>query len=116
MSLSILLGLVLGSWASGILGWFLVVTRRYRRVRNLFVIGLGYAVIGTSSLGALLLLLRTLEGLGINLHSSQRDAGVLAYAIGYGFILFVAGRSEINWRSSVGLEGEALKSLRKKND
>lgn len=116
MLLAISLGLVLGSWAGGVLGWFLVFTRQYRRVRNRLAIGLGYLVIGVSSVGTLLLLLRTLERMGVGLHSSQRDAAVFAYAIGYGGILLLAGRSEIKWRRSVGLDDSKLMSLREKKN
>jgi hypothetical protein len=114
MLVTISLGLVLGSWASGLCGWILWSTRSYRRVRNMLVIYLAQLLVIASAVGSLLLLLTTLEGMGIG-RTPRRDAAVLAYAASLVCGAFLAGRAEISWRRSVGLDKSLISGQQNKN-
>ena len=102
MVVAISLGVGLGSLASGVLGLFLVLTRQHRRFRNLLIIGLGYIVFLVSSIGSLLLLLGTLERMGIS-RAIQGDAGLWMYSLSFACGVFISGMAEIKWRKSIGL-------------
>ena len=71
-----LLGLVLGSWASGVFGWFLWWSRSRRKARNRLVVHVGRLVIASSVLGTVILLLDVLERMGI-----ARVAALTAYTL-----------------------------------
>ena len=107
-AIAISLGLILGSWASGVWFWFLWWTRSYRKVRNRFVIRLGYVVVPLSSLGPLFVFLRSLERMNIGRGTPQEDAGLWAYTISLGAVAALTGRSELKWRKSVGLSNKKL--------
>ena len=104
----ILFGAGLGALLSGLLGSYLVVTRSYRRVRNPLAIGFGYIFFIGSSMASLLLLIRALEALGVQRHSPQGDAALFSYIVGLACGVFLAGRGEVRWRKSVGLDGKNL--------
>ena|SRR6266404_1696905 len=115
MALTLILsfGAGLGGLVPGLLAWYLVGTRQYRRTGNLLIIGLGYFLLLATSVGSLLLLISGLEGLGVGRHS-QRDAAVYAYTASLACGVFLAGRSEIRWRRSVGLHDKTLPPTRRK--
>ncbi len=104
----ILSGAGLGGLVSGLMAWYLVVTRSYRRVRNPLAIGFGYFFFMGSSVGSLLLMIKGLEWLAVAPHSSQRDATVYAYTVGLACGVFMAVRGEARWRKSVGLDDKSL--------
>lgn len=108
MLVAISLGLIFGSCASGVLSLLLVVTRRYRLVRNPFVLGLCYIVWPALTLGSLLLLGRTLELIDVGGPSSQHDAALFACAISFACGVLIAVRDEIRWRKSIGLKERKL--------
>ncbi len=110
----ILLGLVLGSWASGVWGWFFWFTRPYRKARNLLVIGFGYIVIGVSSVGSLLLL-GVLERINI-CRGPQGYAALYAWTVSFTCVGVLAMRSEIKWRRSVGFGDKKVIPLRDKEN
>lgn len=97
------LGLMLGSWASGVGGGFLSSTRPYRKARNPLVIGLGYIVIGLSSGGTLLLFLTVLARMHIPSGTPQEKAGLWAYTISFATVGILAIQSEMRWQKSIGL-------------
>jgi hypothetical protein len=105
---AISLGFVIGSWASGVTGLLLVLTRRYRLVRNPFVLSLCYIVWPALTLGSLLLLGTTLELIGVGVPSSQHDAALFACAISFLCGVLIAVRGEIRWRKSIGLHEKKL--------
>src|SRR5207253_4858851 len=90
----ILFGAGLGGLVSGLMAWYLVVTRSYRRVRNPLAIGFGYILFVGSSVGSLLLMIKGLEWLDIDPHSSQRSATLYSYIVGLLCGVFVFARSE----------------------
>jgi hypothetical protein len=96
-------GLLFGSIWAGAVGEYLLLTRSYRQNRNLVVIGLGYLLVGTVSIGSLSLLLLFCGTMGIVRHSLPDNAAVCAYAISSACVLLFAGRAELPWRRSVGL-------------
>jgi hypothetical protein len=98
---AISLGLIFGSWASCGFVLLLFLTRRYRKVRNRFVLGLAYIVFPASTVGSVLLLLTTLELIGVG--SPQHDAAMFACAISFACGVSIGVRGEIRWRKSVGL-------------
>jgi hypothetical protein len=100
MSAVILLGLVLGSWASGVWGWFFWFTRPYRKARSLFAFAATYFVIAVSSLGSLWLLLGTLERIGVG-RAPQGYAALYAWTIGFIGVAILAMRAEMKWRKSI---------------
>ena len=104
----ILFGAGIGALLSGLFGSYLVVTRSYRRVRNPLAIGFGYILFIWSSVASLLLLIRVLEGLGVQRHSSERDAALYSYTVALACGVFLAGRGEVRWRKSVGLDDKSL--------
>lgn len=108
MLVAISLGLIFGSWASGVFVLLLVLTRRYRRVRNPFVLGLCYILFSASTLGSILLLLTTLELIEVGGSSSQHDAALFACAISFVCGIFIGVRVEIRWRKSIGLQERKL--------
>ena len=105
---AISLGLIFGSWASGVMGLLLVITRRYRLVRNPFVLGLCYIVWPALTLGSIFLLGTTLDLIGVGRLSSQQDAAGLACAISFACGVFIGLRVEIRWRKSIGLKERKL--------
>jgi len=104
----ILLGLGLGGLASGLMAWYLVATRPYRRARNPLAIGFGYIVFAGLSVGALLLLIKGAEGLGVDRRASQRDLALYSYAASLACGGLIAVRGEAKWRRSVGLDDKSL--------
>jgi hypothetical protein len=108
---AILLGLVLGSLAAGVLALFLGFTRAARRVRNPFVICLGYTVVGISAIGSVLALLTICDRLGIDRHGPQHYNALYAYTVSYACEVFVFVRREARWRQSVGLDDKSLMSM-----
>jgi hypothetical protein len=102
-SIGISLGLIIGTWASGVWFGFFWLTRSYRRVRNRLVIGLGYLVLGLSTLGPLLVFLRSLERMNIRHDTIQAHAATGAYTIGFASMAALTFWSEVRWRKSVGL-------------
>jgi hypothetical protein len=96
-------GLLLGSAWAGAVGWYLSLTRSYREVRNLFVIGLGYLLIGTVSIGSMLLLFSFCDIMGLARESFSYNAAVYAYTISCTCVMVFALRAEFRWRKSVGL-------------
>ena len=107
-SIAISLGLILGSWASGIWLWFFWFTRSYRKVRNKFAIGLGYVLIAASSLGPIFVFRRSLERMNIGRGTPQDDAAMCAYTIGFASVAALTFWSELKWRKSVGLSNKKL--------
>lgn len=103
MLLVVSLGLMLGTWAVGSYGWFLWLTRSYRRQRNVLVIGLGYIVVGISFLGSLFVLLNVLERMGVGHGTPEDSAAMWAFTLVSGLLFIVVVRSELQWRRSVGL-------------
>jgi hypothetical protein len=101
------LGLVLGSWASGMSGWFLWFTRPYRKARNLLVIGLGYIVVGGSAIGSLWLLREASERMGFG-RDAQGYAARYAWTVSFTCGSLLVLRSEIKWRRSVGLSDKKV--------
>lgn len=100
MTAAILLGVVLGSWASGVWGWFFWFTRPYRKARNLFAFAVTYFVIALSSFGSLWLLLGTLERIGIG-RTRQAYAALYGWMMGPIGVAILAMRSEMKWRRSI---------------
>lgn len=94
------LGVVLGVLAGSALALFLVLSRSLRKARNLLIFGLGYVMVAGGSLGSLKLLLLASDRARGNRDDFQHHAAIFAYAISYGFIVFLAGRQEINWRKT----------------
>jgi hypothetical protein len=107
-SIAISLGLILGSWGSGVSFWFLWSTRSYRRVRNRFVIGVGYVVVPLSSLAPLFVFRRGLERMNIGRRTPQDDVALCAYTIGFVSVAALTLWSELKWRKSVGLSNKKL--------
>ncbi len=107
--IAVSLGVMLGSWASGVWGLFLWLTRSHRRVRNMLVIGLGYIVIGISSLGSLLVFLGTLERMEIRRGTIPDNVAMCAFTVSFAFVAGSALRSEFRWRRSVGLGDTTVK-------
>ncbi len=103
-------GMLLGSAWAGAVGWYLLLTRSYRQVRNLIVIGLGYVLVGTVSIGSLLLLFSFCDVMGIPRQSSSHYAALYAYTISSTCVMFFAVRAETRWRKSVGLDGKTVMS------
>ncbi len=114
-SAAILLGLVLGSWASGISGWFFWFTRPYRKARNLLVMGFGYVVIGVSSVGSLWLLLGTSERMG-TARKPEGYAALYAWTISFICVVILTVKSEIKWRRSFGAGGNKAMPPRDKGN
>ena len=96
--MAVLLGLVLGSFGSGVWTWFLWFTRSYRRARNFLVIGIGYVVVGVSSLGSLFILLRVLERMDVGRDTPQDNSALYAYTASFACIAALAVWSEFKWR------------------
>lgn len=100
MLLVTLLGLILGSWGSGVGAWFLWYTRVYRRTRNMLAIRLGPIVVGISSLGALWVFLNCLERMGVGRHTPQDEAALGTYTASYFSVAALAVWRELKWRRS----------------
>jgi len=103
-----LAGLLLGTAWAGAAGWYLLLTRSYRRVRNLIVIGLGYLLFPALCIGSLLLLFSFCDMVGINHRSSSGSAALYAFAISCASVMFFIVRAESRWRKSVGLDDKSL--------
>jgi len=97
------LGLMLGSWASGVWGWFLWFTRSQRRARNLLVIALGFVVVGVPTLGSLWVFIAALELMGIESKAHRGDVALSAFTVGFASVSILTLWNEIKWRRSVGL-------------
>jgi nitrate/nitrite transporter NarK len=106
MQVVIALGLILGSWASGICGWYLWFTRPQRRVRNQLVTRLGQVAGIVSSVGSLFVFLKVLERMNIARHTAQYDAALFSFALTFACVTALTGRREFKWRKSVGLHGK----------
>jgi hypothetical protein len=107
-STALALGLILGGWASGVCFWFFWFTRSHRKVKNKLVFRIGYAVIGLSTLGPLLVFRRSLERMNIGRGTPQDDAALCAYTIGFASVAALTLWSELKWRKSVGLSDKKL--------
>jgi hypothetical protein len=105
-SIAISLGLILGSWGSGVSFWFLWWARSYRKARNKFAFGLGYVVVAASSLGPLFVFRRSLERMNIGRGTPQDDTALGAYTIGFASVAALTFWSEFKWRKSVGLSNK----------
>ena len=92
-----LVGLAFGMACSGVIAGYFVATRPYRKVRNLFAIGLGYVVISASVVGGLLLLL------GAVLHSSHKDFATFAFAVTLAVGVAMTVWREFLWRKAEGI-------------
>ena len=92
------------------MGWYLLLTRSYRQVRNLIFIRLGQLLVGILSIGTLLLLFSFCDAMGIIRQSSPYDAALYAYTISCTCVILFVVRAEIRWRKSVGLDDKALMS------
>jgi hypothetical protein len=108
--IAIFAGLLFGSAWVGAMGWYLLLTRSYRQVRNLIFIRLGQLLVGIVSIGTLLLLFSFCDAMGITRQSSPYDAALYAYATSSACAMFFAVRAEIRWRKSVGLDHKTLMS------
>jgi hypothetical protein len=108
--IAIFAGLLLGSAWAGAVGWYFFLSRSYRQVRNLIVIGLGYLLIGTLGIGSLLLLFSFCDFMGIARQSFSHYAALYAYAISCACVVFFVGRAELRWRKSVGIDDKTLMS------
>jgi hypothetical protein len=100
MLLVISLALMLGSWGSGVWAWYLWYTRAYRRNRNMLVIRSGPFVVGISSLGALLVILNSLERMGVGRHTPQDEAALGVFTASYACVTALAIWREFKWRRS----------------
>jgi len=98
--MAISLGLVLGSWASGLSGWFLWFTRPYRAARNPLVIALGYVVVIGSMLGSLWLMREVSERMGFG-RNAQGNAVRVAWVIGFVCVAVLVIASEVKWQRSL---------------
>ena len=107
MLTTIVLGMVLGSWASGVCGWFFWSTRSYRRARNMLVIYIAQLVSLVSVVGSVVLLLTVLGRMGVD-RTLQGDAALWAYAASVACGVFLVVLAEIRWRKSVGLDHKNL--------
>lgn len=105
MGLTTLLAIMLGNWASGSWGLLLWVTRPQRRRRNMFVIGLGYVVIGGLSVGTTLVLLRVLERIDGG-RTPQDNTALCAYAGSFVAVAFFIVMKELKWQKSIRLASD----------
>jgi len=64
-------------------------------VRNLIVIGLGYLLVGTVSVGSLLLLISFYDFMGITRQSASHYAALYAYTISCTCVMFFVVRADI---------------------
>jgi len=104
---AVLSGLGAGGLVSAVLAWYLVGTREYRRVRNPWVIGLGYLLLPTLAIGSMLLLGFVWQ------RSPARGLVGPGYAASLGSSFVFIFRSESRWRKSVGPDDKsALEKLR----
>lgn len=110
---AILLGLILGGSATGVLALFLVSTRAARRVRNPFAICLGYVLIGTSAIGSVLAVLTISDRLGMSHNGRPHYAALYAYAISYASGVFISVWRESKWRKAVSLDDKTLMSIQR---
>ena len=108
-----LAGLLLGSGSAGAAGWYFLITRSYRRARNLVVIGLSYILIGALSLGSLFLLFSFCDSMSIARHSPSDHAAKFAYAISYACVVFLVVRAELRWQTAVRLDSKTWMSNRR---
>jgi hypothetical protein len=116
MLIAIFAGLLLGSAWAGAVGWYFFLSRSYRQVRNLIVIGLGYLLVGTLGIGSLLLLFSFCDFMGVHHRSSSGNAALYAYTISCACVVFFVGRAELRWRKSVGLDDKTLMSNQRNKD
>src|SRR5437016_14390684 len=91
----ILLGAGLGAMPTGLWAWYLFVTREQRRVRDPWILTLGYLQ-GFVLVSSLLLLITILKEFGIERHSFQSRASIISYLAG------------IRWRMSIGFDDKTL--------
>jgi hypothetical protein len=77
----------------------------------MLVIHLARLVSIVSVVGSVVLLLTVLGRMGVE-RTLQGDAALWAYAASVACGVFLAGRAEIRWRKSVGLEDKSLISSR----
>jgi hypothetical protein len=99
-----LAGLSIGIAWAGAAGWYLLLlTRSYRRARNLLVIGMGYLLVGIVSIGSLFLLGYMCDNLPIQGHSYSHYAALYAYAAGCSCTVFFCASAELRWRKAIGL-------------
>lgn len=115
MAVAISLGLVLGSWASGVCGWFFWFTRPYRKARNLWVFGLGYIVVCGSAIGSLWLLGEASERMGFG-RDAAGNAARYAWTVSFVCLIVLFMWSEIKWRRSVGLGDKKVVPPRNKEN
>jgi hypothetical protein len=105
---AILLGVGLGAASSGLSAWYLVGTREYRRVRNLWVLGFGYLLLPALTINSLLLLAAEARALDFQLGSLERRLATLGYVASLVSVSVPLFRSEARWRKSVGLDDKTL--------
>jgi hypothetical protein len=78
------------------------------------VIGLGYVLVGTVSIGSLLLLFSFCDTVGIVPRSSSGNAALSAYTISCTSVILFTIRAELRWRKSVGLDQTLVSKRRRK--
>jgi hypothetical protein len=99
-----LTGLLLGCASAGAMGWYLLLSRSYRKVNNRFAIRLGQ-LLAVICVGGGLFLLQVLDKqLYIKRHSSPYYVGVGGFLFGCVCIIFFALRADLRWQKSVGLD------------
>jgi hypothetical protein len=96
-------GFGLGCATAGAIGFYLALSRHYRKVRNRLAIHFGQAFVAVSAVSGLLLLQRLEQFLSVARHSSAYYDGMYAYTLGFLCVTFVAMRAEFRWRRSCGL-------------
>jgi hypothetical protein len=114
MGVAIALGLVLGTWASGVSGWFLWFTRPYRKARNLLIIGLGYIVIGGSTIGSLWLLQEASQRMGFG-RDAQGNAARYAWTVSFVCVSVLAIGTEIRWQRSIAVGKKVISPFNKED-
>lgn len=110
----ILLAVGLGAITSGLMNWYLVATRPYRKVRNVLAIGFGYVLFIGIPIGSLLVLRRALDAVGVAPHSSEREKAVFGYAIGLVPVVVLGLQGELKWRKAAGLDHASVSARRSK--
>lgn len=104
--MAISLGLVLGSWASGLSGWFLWFTRPYRNSRKFLAIAFAYIVVIGSTLGSLWLMRSVSERMELGRNgagSAEKFSWVMGFVCTAVGVIF----GEIKWQRSLKRRSDA---------